>query len=81
MVALSLGGAIDPHYFKDPLSGRDFLLWKEDKPMALQASDSKLHEIADRIVHKMALQGLNYVIIFVMKCGHNKAVRRSDHRR
>lgn len=34
----SLGGAIDPHYFKDPLSGRDFLLWKEDKPMALQAS-------------------------------------------
>jgi len=34
----SVGGAIDPHYFKDPQSGRDYLLWKEDKPLAFQAS-------------------------------------------
>ena len=26
----SLAGAIDPHYFKDPASGLDYLLWKED---------------------------------------------------
>ena len=26
----SLAGAIDPHYFKDPVSGKDYLLWKED---------------------------------------------------
>lgn len=36
--AESLGGAIDPHYFKDPQSGRDFLLWKEDKKMPFPTS-------------------------------------------
>ena len=34
----SLAGAIDPHYFKDPQSGRDYLLWKEDVTLAFPAS-------------------------------------------
>jgi len=41
----SVGGAIDPHYFKDPQSGRDYLLWKEDKPLSLQASVILVREL------------------------------------
>lgn len=42
----SLGGAIDPHYFKDPLTDKDYLLWKEDKPLSLQPSIIYLSELA-----------------------------------
>ena len=41
----SLGGAIDPHYFKDPRSGRDFLLWKEDVKLPLPASIIYIREL------------------------------------
>jgi len=41
----SVGGAIDPHYFKDPKTGRDYLLWKEDKPLAFQASVILVREL------------------------------------
>ena len=41
----SLGGAIDPHYFKDPLTGRHYLLWKADKPLALQPSLIYIREL------------------------------------
>ena len=43
--AASVGGAIDPHYFKDRRSGRDYLLWKEDKPLAFQASVILIREL------------------------------------
>ena len=42
---LSLGGAIDPHYFKDPVTGRDYLLWKSDKPLSLQPSLIYIREL------------------------------------
>ena len=42
----SLGGAIDPHYFKDPVTGKDYLLWKEDKPMTLEPSIIYLSELS-----------------------------------
>jgi len=42
----SMGGAIDPHYFKDPESGKDYFLWKEDKPLALEPSLIFLRELA-----------------------------------
>jgi len=42
----SMGGAIDPHYFKDPLTNKDYLLWKEDKPLTLQPSIIYLHELS-----------------------------------
>jgi len=29
-------GAIDPHYFQDPVTHRQYLLWKEDRPVSLQ---------------------------------------------
>ena len=41
----SVGGAIDPHYFKDPQSGPDYLLRKEDKPLAFQASIIYIREL------------------------------------
>ena len=41
----SLGGAIDPHYFKDPVTGKDYLLWKEDKPLSLQPSLIYIREL------------------------------------
>ena len=41
----SLGGAIDPHYFKDPQSGRDYLLWKEDVTLAFPASLIYMREL------------------------------------
>jgi len=43
--AESLGGAIDPHYFKDPRSGRDFLLWKEDVKLPFPASIIYIREL------------------------------------
>lgn len=43
--AESLGGAIDPHYFKDPQSGRDYLLWKEDVTLAFPASIIYIREL------------------------------------
>ena len=27
----SIAGPIDQHYFKDPLSGKDYLIWKTDE--------------------------------------------------
>ena len=41
----SMGGVIDPHYFKDPPTGRSYLLWKEDKPLALQTSIIMVREL------------------------------------
>ena len=41
----SLGGAIDPHYFHDPLTHKDYLLWKEDRPLSLQASLIYIREL------------------------------------
>lgn len=43
--AESLGGAIDPHYFKDPQTGRDYLLWKEDVTLAFPASIIYIREL------------------------------------
>ena len=42
----SLGGAIDPHYFKDPNTGHDYLIWKEDQPLSLQPSIIYLSRLA-----------------------------------
>ena len=41
----SLGGAIDPHFFHDPVSGKDYLLWKADNPLTLQASLIYMREL------------------------------------
>ena len=41
----SLGGAIDPHHFKDPITGRHYLLWKADKPLSLQPSLIYIREL------------------------------------
>ena len=41
----SLGGAIDSHYFKDPVSGKDYLLWKADSPWSLQTSIIYIREL------------------------------------
>ena len=32
-------------HFQDPQSGRDYLLWKEDKPLSLQASVILIREL------------------------------------
>ena len=29
----SVAGALDPHYFLDPVSDKHFLIWKEDDPL------------------------------------------------
>ena len=47
----SLGGALDPHYFKDPVSGRDYLLWKEDnllEPSLIQIRELRKDGISFR---------------------------------
>ena len=41
----SLGGAIDPHYFKDPVTDRDYLLWKADQPFSLKPSLIYIREL------------------------------------
>ena len=28
----SVAGVIDPHYFRDPVSQKQYLLWKQDNP-------------------------------------------------
>ena len=33
-----MAGALDPHYFKDPITKKHYLLWKEDNPISLQTS-------------------------------------------
>ena len=38
-------GAIDPHYFKDPVSQRDYLLWKEDRPISLHLTSLYIREL------------------------------------
>lgn len=38
-------GAIDPHYFNDPVSGRHYLLWKEDRPISLQLTSMYIQEL------------------------------------
>ena len=40
----SIAGALDPHYFKDPVSRKHFLLWKEDDP--LRPSLIKVRELS-----------------------------------
>ena len=40
-----LAGALDPHYFKDPLTKKHYLLWKEDNPLALQTSVINIREL------------------------------------
>lgn len=47
----SMGGVIDPHYFKDPATGRNYLLWKEDKPLALQTSIIMIRELHPSGLH------------------------------
>ena len=47
----SMGGVIDPHYFKDPPTGRSYLLWKEDKPLALQTSIIMIRELHPSGLH------------------------------
>ena len=41
----SFVGAIDPHYFKDPVTNKDFLLWKQDEPFQLTPSRIYLQEL------------------------------------
>ena len=41
----SLAGALDPHYFLDPPTGKQYLIWKEDDP--LQPSLLKLRQLND----------------------------------
>ena len=41
----SLGGAIDPHYFKDPKTRKSYLLWKADQPWSLQTSLIYIREL------------------------------------
>jgi len=41
----SIGGAIDPHYFQDPVTGKDYLVWKTDSYLALIGSIIYLREL------------------------------------
>ena len=41
----SFVGAIDPHYFKDPVTNKDFLLWKQDEPFQFTPSRIYLQEL------------------------------------
>eukprot|EP00092_Neocalanus_flemingeri_P004022 GFUD01004329.1.p1 GENE.GFUD01004329.1~~GFUD01004329.1.p1 ORF type:complete len:386 (+),score=57.74 GFUD01004329.1:247-1404(+) len=41
----AIAGALDPHYFKDPVTKKHYLLWKEDNPLALQTSVINIREL------------------------------------
>jgi len=38
-------GAIDPHYFRDPVSKNHYLLWKEDRPISLQLTSMYIQQL------------------------------------
>ena len=39
-------GAIDPHYFYDPLTQKHYLLWKEDRPISLHLTSIYIQQLA-----------------------------------
>ena len=41
----SVVGPIDQHYFKDPSTGKDYLIWKTDKLLPFNPSDVFIQEL------------------------------------